>query len=87
MTTEQITLAWIAEGMVHFVASDAHNNRSRPLRLRPAYEKVAHRFGEEKARALFQENPQAAFEGRDLPHIPELPEGAAPRRRKRFFFF
>src|SRR5256884_5799794 len=39
MTTEQITLAWIAEGMVHFVASDAHNNRSRPLRLRPAYEK------------------------------------------------
>ena len=87
MTTEQITLVWIAEGMVHFVASDAHNNRSRPLRLRPAYEKVAHRFGEEKARALFQENPQAAFEGRDLPHIPELPEGAAPRRRKRFFFF
>jgi len=54
--------------------------------LRPAYEKVAHQFGEEKARALFQENPQAAFEGQDLPHIPELGDGAA-RRRKRFFFF
>ena len=86
MTAEQIALAWIGQGMVHFVASDAHNNRRRPLRLRPAFDRVAQRFGEEKARALFQENPQAAFEGRDLPHIPELPEGAA-RRRKRFFFF
>jgi protein-tyrosine phosphatase len=86
MTAEQIALEWVGQGMVHFVASDAHNNRSRPLRLRPAYEKVADQFGEEKAHALFQENPQAAFEGRDLPHIPELPEAAA-RRRKRFFFF
>ena len=87
LTAEQMALKWIGEGMVHFVASDAHNNRMRPLRLRPAYEKVADQFGEGKARALFQGNPQAAFEGQDLPHIPELTEAAAPRRRKRFFFF
>jgi len=86
LTAQRLSLEWMGEGMVHFVASDAHNNRIRPLRLRPAYEKVAELFGEEKARALFQENPQAAFEGRDLPHIPEVPETAAPRR-KRFFFF
>ena len=85
-TAEEVALEWIAEGMVHFVSSDAHNNRIRPLRLRPAYAEVAERFGREKARALFQENPQAAFEGRELPHIPE-PQEAAPRRRKRFFFF
>jgi protein-tyrosine phosphatase len=87
MTAEQLALGWIGQGMVHFVASDAHNNRMRPLRLRPAYDRVALQFGEEKARALFQENPQAAFEGQDLPHIPELGEGARQRRRRRFFFF
>ena len=87
LTAQHMALKWIGEGMVHFVASDAHNNRIRPLRLRPAYEQVADQFGEEKARALLQENPRAAFEGRHLPHVPEVREVAAPRRRKRFFFF
>ncbi|HVH60774.1 MAG TPA: CpsB/CapC family capsule biosynthesis tyrosine phosphatase [Candidatus Sulfotelmatobacter sp.] len=86
-TAQQIALGWIGEGLVHFVASDAHHSQIRPPRLRPAYEKVADQFGEEKARALFQENPQAAFEGQDLPHIPEVSDAAGPRRRKRFFFF
>ena len=86
LTASEIALEWVSQGMVHFVASDAHNNRVRPLRLAPAYAEVADRFGEEKARALFQENPQAALEGRDLPHVPE-PREAARGRRKRFFFF
>jgi hypothetical protein len=47
---------------------------------------VVDRFGEEKARALFQDNPLAAFEGRQLPHVPEIAE-LPPPRRKRFFFF
>jgi protein-tyrosine phosphatase len=80
------SLDWIREGLIHFVASDAHNTRRRPLRLRPAYDVIVDQFGQEKARALFLENPLAAFEGRDLPHIPEVEEGAPPRR-KRFFFF
>jgi len=42
---------------------------------------------EEKAKALFQENPLAAFEGRELPHVPELEDESPPPRRKRFFFF
>lgn len=79
-------LRWIREGFVHFVASDAHNTRKRPLRLRPAYDVVLQQFGEEKARALFLENPLAAFEGRQLPHVPEIEEDQLPRR-KRFFFF
>ncbi len=87
-TAQQIALQWIGEGMIHFVASDAHNNKTRPLRLLPAYDVVTDHFGEEKARALFQENPGAAFEGRDLPHVPEVEEALPPsRRRKRFFFF
>jgi protein-tyrosine phosphatase len=85
--SKQDALQWIAEGLIHFVASDAHNTRSRPLRLQPAYKVVADRFGEEKARALFHDNPLAAFEGRPLPHVPEVGDELPAKRRKRFFFF
>jgi protein-tyrosine phosphatase len=78
---------WVADGLVHIVASDAHNTRSRPLKLSAAFELVRGKLGEEKARALFIENPMAAFEGRELPHVPQLSEGSEAPRRKRFFFF
>jgi protein-tyrosine phosphatase len=81
------SLSWIREGLIHFVASDAHNTKRRPLRLQPAYDVIVDQFGQEKARALFLENPLAAFEGRELPHVPEVEEEAPPPRRKRFFFF
>jgi protein-tyrosine phosphatase len=84
---QQDALRWIREGLIHFVASDAHNTRKRPLRLQPAYDVVVDQFGQEKARALFQDNPLAAFEGRELPHVPEVAEELPPPRRKRFFFF
>ncbi len=80
-------LEWIRTGIIHFVASDAHNNGNRPLRLQSAYDVVQEQFGEEKARGLFLENPLAAFEGRELPHVPEVEEAAPPPKRKLFFFF
>jgi protein-tyrosine phosphatase len=83
----QDALSWIEMGMIHIVSSDAHNTRGRPLKLRPAYDVVRTKFGEEKARALFVENPMAVFEGRSLPHVPEVPDEIARPRRKRFFFF
>lgn len=83
----EIAQQWIREGLIHFVASDAHNTRTRPLRLQPAYDVVLDQFGEETARALFVENPLAAFEGRELPHVPEVEEEMVRPRRKRFFFF
>ena len=83
----QMAIDWIREGLIHFVASDAHNTRTRPLRLQPAYDVVLDEFGEEKARALLLDNPLAAFEGRDLPHAPEVEDAAPLPKRKRFFFF
>lgn len=77
---------WIEQGLVHFVASDAHNLRGRPLRLRSAYDAVEGRFGEHVARALFVENPRAAWDGVPLPYVPEVNDNLT-RRRKRFFFF
>lgn len=78
---------WLGGGLVHFVASDAHNTRGRPLKLQAAFDLVCKHFGEDKACALFVENPMAAFEGRNLPHVPQLPDEIEPPRRKRFFFF
>ena len=93
-SAQEIAGEWLAVGAIHFLASDAHNLTSRPLRLKEAYDFVAKNHGEELARALLVENPLAAFEGRPLPHVPELEEGAGlapgartPRRRKRFWFF
>lgn len=89
--TQRIVEGWLEESRIHFFASDAHNLESRPLRLRQAFDIVAKRRGEPVARALFQDNPLAAFEGRPLPYVPEPPENDTSqprfRRRKRFLFF
>jgi protein-tyrosine phosphatase len=86
-SAQKDAMRWIGEGIVHFVSSDAHNTRSRPLKLRAAYEVVAGEFGVEKAEALFHDNPLAAWEGRDLPHVPDLVTEIPAAKRKRFFFF
>lgn len=78
---------WMADGLVHFVASDAHNLRGRPLKLGPAYAEVRKQLGDEVAQGLFAENPMAAFEGRELPFVPQLEDEQARPARKRFFFF
>lgn len=79
--------AWIEQGLVHFVSSDAHNTTRRPLKLKFAYDAVAQRFGKEKAQALFVDNPKAAFEGQPLPHVPEVLKEIKIEKRKRFLFF
>jgi protein-tyrosine phosphatase len=84
---QEDSLCWIAQGLVHMVASDAHNTRRRPLKLSPAFALVREQFGEDKARALFTDNPMAAFEGRDLPYRPEIADNRKTKPRKRFFFF
>lgn len=78
---------WLAEGLVHFVASDAHNLRGRPLKLAAAYAEVRKQVGAEVAESLFSGNPMAAFEGRELPFVPQPGDEQARPTRKRFFFF
>jgi protein-tyrosine phosphatase len=89
-----VTVRWLEAGAVHFLASDAHNITTRPLRLREAFEQIEKTRGVAVAQALLVDNPLAAFEGRQLPYVPELAEdvglssGASlPRRHKRFWFF
>lgn len=84
---------WIRGGAVHFLASDAHNTTSRPLKLQEAFDLIANKNGANVARALLIDNPLAVFEGRSLPYVPELTahvgeqQPAPQTRRKKFWFF
>jgi protein-tyrosine phosphatase len=51
---------------VHFVATDAHDTKSRPPKLREAYDAITRDYGEEYARLLCVSNPKAAFDSTDL---------------------
>lgn len=87
---QQAATNYLDWSWVHFIASDAHNLRGRPPKLREAYDLVAQRWGPAVAQALFRDNPLAACEGRPLPYLPEPAEpGSAPRggRKRRFWFF
>jgi protein-tyrosine phosphatase len=81
---KQNAMNWIARGLVHFVASDAHDLKRRPHQLSAAFEVIHAEFGLEKAEALFIDNPLAAFEGRPLPHVPEILD--EPKKKKFLFF-
>ncbi|HEX2832956.1 MAG TPA: CpsB/CapC family capsule biosynthesis tyrosine phosphatase [Thermoanaerobaculia bacterium] len=66
---------FLDRGMVHFLATDAHNTGKRPPRFRAATELVRERYGDARAAALTVENPRAVLENRALPYDPEpLPE-------------
>ena len=53
----------LARGLVHVVASDAHDPEHRHPRLDEAYGIVRSRYGEEEADTLFTHNPQAIIDG------------------------
>jgi protein-tyrosine phosphatase len=56
----------LRRGLVHLVASDAHNLVRRPPRLAAARERVRRDWGEELEVAVFEDNARAVIEGREL---------------------
>ena len=58
------------KGMVHFLASDAHDLEHRTTALDAAWRLVEADFGEEAARRVLQENPQAVLAGAPLNPAP-----------------
>jgi protein-tyrosine phosphatase len=71
---QESATSWLRSGMVHFIATDAHNTARRPPRFRNARARVAEIAGEAVAQALFVDNPRAVIEKRGLPYEPDLPE-------------
>ncbi len=53
----------MTRGLVHFVASDAHDTSYRPPDLSQAYALLAGQWGEATVRPLFVENPAAVLTG------------------------
>lgn len=82
---KNLALDLIETNQAHFVASDAHNIRSRPMLLSPAYRLVQEEFGREKAETLFRLNPGKVVKGISL-DIP-YPEPIKKRRQSKFSFF
>jgi protein-tyrosine phosphatase len=66
----------IEMGLVHFVASDAHDTVYRPCRLDKAREFLEREFGEQYAELVLETHPSAVLCGR------ELDTGLLPRRRR-----
>lgn len=77
LDTRRFAERLMRRGLVHFVASDCHDAEDRSPRLDEAYDYVARKFGEDRARALFVTNPGAVLCGQPLPPAPEPPP---PRR-------
>jgi protein-tyrosine phosphatase len=68
---ERCATAWLRRGMVHVVASDAHNRAKRPPRMTAAAARVRELAGDDVADALFDRNPAAVVNGRALEYDPE----------------
>jgi protein-tyrosine phosphatase len=77
---EQSAWQMLRHGMVHFIATDAHNTTSRPPVLSEARKLIAADQGEGTAEALSEGNPRAVIEGRKLAWLP-APQPVAPKRR------
>jgi protein-tyrosine phosphatase len=72
----QMSESLLADGCVHFVASDAHGVKSRKPRLRAAFERVAELAGLESAVQLCCTNPLSVAEGSGVQGV----SGARSRR-------
>jgi protein-tyrosine phosphatase len=60
----------MARGLVHFLASDAHDTKWRTTALDEARQYVDRRFGPEAGLRLFEENPRSALAGVPLTAVP-----------------
>ena len=60
----QLAEKLLSKGLIHIIASDAHSTDGRPPVLSPGVRAAAKIVGEEEARKMVTEYPQAILEGR-----------------------
>ncbi|MBN2030823.1 hypothetical protein JW824_11320 [bacterium] len=73
--------------MVHFVASDCHSPRSRPMILSKAYGAISKRWGEDRAEQVLRINPHKAIMGEKIYPPEPIPFDERIRRRRGRFHF
>lgn len=79
---KETAMMLLNSNLIHFVGSDGHNTRGRPLKLRAAWEAIANDWGEETAKLLFETNPRKAIMGEEI--APPEPTPIEPLKRKGF---
>jgi protein-tyrosine phosphatase len=80
----EAVIQFLKWNLISFLASDAHNAISVPPRLSEAYKKAGSIVGEDGARSLVLDNPQAVLDDREIPY---LPEPVDPRKSKKSLSF
>ena len=63
---KQTAIKMLQLKMVHFVASDCHSVKKRPLALQKAFKMVARKWGEPMAKRIFRVNPYKAVIGEEI---------------------
>ncbi len=84
---QRLSEMWLAQNLIHFFASDAHDLKRRPPVLSECYRKVSETRGEEVAELLLSKNPEAVINGRPLPPGPEPVDPASVKPKRRWFSF
>jgi protein-tyrosine phosphatase len=82
-TAQEFSEELARKGLVHVLASDAHNVRGRPPVLREATEALVPLVGESMASAMSLDVPRTLLDGNE----PEVPEPDPPRSPGRGSFF
>lgn len=79
---------WLRGNLIHFFASDAHDDKHRPPTLSECYRMLAEARGQEVADLLLRKNPEAVINDLPLPPGPEPldPRKVKPRRSWLSFF-
>jgi protein-tyrosine phosphatase len=69
-TAKRVSEELMGRGLVHFVASDAHDPKWRRPYLNDCCELLRRNFGDEAAQRVFEDNPRAALAGVPLSAVP-----------------
>jgi len=87
-TSKATAMQLMDANLVHFVASDAHDLKIRPLKLRDAYELVKEKWGIERAKALFYENQIKMMRAENIKmgSPQQIKENKKPSLRQRLSF-
>ena len=80
--SHKVTMKLLANHMVQFVATDAHNTENHPVILSEAYRTVSKRFGASYAEKLFYTNPLHVINGEPIDT-----SDVKPIKKRKFFFF
>jgi protein-tyrosine phosphatase len=74
-------------GLVHFVASDAHDSGDRSPSLAEAYRYIASTYGPNQAERLFVENPMVILLGESIEPLDESLEPEPPLKKRKWYQF